>query len=797
MSPGRSTGKVQRRIYAAFLALLALILVIGGGWLASLGGSAYYLLAGAALAWSAVLIWRARREGRWVYAAIVVATLVWTIWEAGYAGWSIMPRMVAWLVVGSWMLTPWFVRSLQPEATVVPRLARWMTAGTFLAACAVAFVVGAALHAADPDPVDPITQAGVASAYPAAVKPATGPGRSDWQQYGNDLAGTRFSPVAQITAANVSDLQLAWRTPIDTNDLSREQGLEVTPIMIGDTLYACNGVNDVFAIDAETGAVRWRMAAAGGEGRTCRGVAYYRVPGGDGPCAERILTNTGNAELVALDARTGKLCAGFGSAGRVDLLDGMSPAPAHYYYPTSAPAIVQGKVVLGGMVLDGQFWGEPSGVIRAFDAVTGKLAWAWDMGAPDVPGRPAAGKTYTPATPNSWGPISADEKLGLVYLPIGNSTPDFFGGMRRPVDEKFGSSVVALDAATGRLRWSFQTVRHDLWDYDVAAQPTLLDLPQAGGRIVHALVQPTKTGEVFVLDRLTGRPLRDVVERAVPQHGGVPEEHLARTQPFPIGLPSFRGPVLRERDMWGITPLDQLYCRIRFRGARYDGMMTPPGLTPWISLPGFGGGMDWGGASVDLDHNVLLVNSTTIANISWMFTRAEADADGLRPASGTEGGDLWGPAAQAGTPYASYTEAFKSPIGMPCQEPPFGRLSAVDLTTGKLVWSRPLGMAGKSAFGVPILVPITMGTPTSGGSVTTRGGVTFIAATQDRILRAFDTRTGALLWSKRLPWSGFATPMTYVSPRSGRQFLVVAAGGSHGLGEAGGAALLAFALPKH
>lgn len=448
------------------------------------------------------------------------------------------------------------------------------------------------------------------------------------------------------------------------------------------------------------------------------------------------------------------------------------------------------------MVLDGQYWGEPSGVIRAFDAVTGKLAWAWDMGRPDRRGLPPAGETYTPATPNSWGPISSDEQLGLVYLPTGNATPDFFGGRRRPIDDRYSSSVVALDAATGQLRWSFQTVRHDLWDYDVAAQPTLVDLPAPGGGVIAALIQPTKTGDVFVLDRATGKPIRRVLDKPVPQTGAVPEERLSPTQPFSVAMPAFRGPVLRERDMWGITPFDQLYCRIKFRSARYDGIMTPPGMTPWISLPGFVGGMDWGGASVDLDHNVLIVNSSTIAAISRFYTRAAADAANIRPAGdNTPGGDLWGPAAQAGTPYASDTEVFKSPIGMPCQEPPFGRISAIDLTTGKLIWTRDLGMAGKSAFGVPLLMPITMGTPTTGGSLTTRGGLTFIAATQDRIFRAFDTKTGALVWSSRLPQGGFATPMTYVSPRSGRQFVVIAAGGSHGLGEAGGADLIAYALP--
>ncbi|MDE8653178.1 membrane-bound PQQ-dependent dehydrogenase, glucose/quinate/shikimate family [Novosphingobium album (ex Liu et al. 2023)] len=790
----RSRGLIGR-LYPLLLILLGIILIVGGLWLAVLGGSLYYLLAGAALVWSAGLFWRRRREGRWVYAGIVAISLGWAISQSGFSGWQIVPQMLAWLVLGTWMATSSFERTQLLPAETSSRLASVMGWRGFGAAIALAILLGAGLHALDPDNPDPIYQAGQEARYPARSAGKLRPADGEWRAYGNDEGGTRFSPLDQITPANVSNLKLAWKASLATSELSLDQGLETTPIMIGDTLYACNGVNDVFAIDAETGKERWRTPAARSQGRTCRGVAYYRVSRDRGLCAERIITTTGDAALVALDAKSGALCPHFGEGGRVNLLDGMSAAPRHYYYVTSAPAVVRGKIVLGGMVLDGQYWGEPSGVIRAFDAVTGKLAWAWDMGAPDRRGPPPAGQTYTHSTPNSWGPISADEQLGLVYLPIGNATPDFFGGRRRPIDDKYSSSVIALDASTGRLRWSYQTVRHDLWDYDVAAQPTLVDIPLPGGKAARALVQATKTGDVFVLDRATGQPLRNVIDMPVPQEGSVPQERLSPTQPFSVAMPSFRGPVLRERDMWGITPLDSLFCRIKFKRARYQGIMTPPGITPWISLPGFVGGMDWGGVSIDVDHNVMIVNSSVIANISWLYTRARADAANIRPANDAANGDLWGPAAQVGTPYAAYTETFKSPLGLPCHEPPFGRISAVDLTTGKLIWSRELGMAGKSVLGLPVLVPVTMGTPTTGGSMTTRGGLTFIAATQDRILRAFEARTGALLWSARLPRGGFATPMSYISRRSGRQFLLVAAGGSHGLGETGGAELVAYALP--
>jgi quinoprotein glucose dehydrogenase len=777
------------RLYAVFLALIALALLFGGGWLAGLGGSPYYLIAGIALAACVVALWRGRRWGMWLYGAITVATVAWAVWEAGFSGWALMPRLVAWFVVGSWMVTPWFRRSLTP-----PAKRPVLGAAAFVGALGAALLVGHGLHSLSPDPADPIYKTGMGS-YPAQRMPLRA-AASDWQHYGNDQGGSRFSPLTQITPANVSGLKTVWSTSIMTTPDSVNQGLEATPIMIGDSLYVCNGANDVFALDAETGKRRWVAPIASSKGRTCRGVAYYRVPDASGPCAERIIAATGDADLFALDARTGARCAGFGKNGAVNLLAGLSKSPARYYYVTSAPAIVRGKIVVGGRVSDGQYWGEPSGVIRAFDAVTGELSWAWDMAHPERTGMPPEGETYTHSTPNSWAPISADEQLGLVYLPIGNATPDYFGAQRRPFDDKYSSSVVALDADTGRLRWYFQTLHHDLWDFDVASQPTLVDLPDGRGGARRALVQPTKAGEVYLLDRVTGKPIKPVVERPVSQRGGVPEERLSPTQPFSIGLPSFRGADLRERDMWGLTPLDQIYCRIKFKKARYDGVMTPPGLTPWISSPGYIGGMDWGGVSVDPDRGIMIANSSTITNYNYLLTRADADKRGMKPTGGNASADEnAGPVPQFGTPYAAHVEYFKSPLGMPCQEPPYGRLSAVDLVTGKLLWVQALGKARKTGpMGIPITAPFVMGTPTTGGSMNTRTGIAFIAATQDKTLRAFEVATGKLLWEGALPQGGFASPMSYIAPKSGRQFVVIAAGGSHGLGETGGANVVAFAL---
>jgi quinoprotein glucose dehydrogenase len=396
--------------------------------------------------------------------------------------------------------------------------------------------------------------------------------------------------------------------------------------------------------------------------------------------------------------------------------------------------------------------------------------------------------------------MSADERLGLVYAPTGNATPDYYGGKRRPFDDKYSSSVVALDADTGRLRWSFQTVHHDLWDYDMASQPTVVDFPGPAGTI-HALLAPTKRGEIFMLDRATGKPLSRVEEQTVPGPNGpsIVGERYAPTQPFSVGLPSFRPADLREQDMWGLTPLDQLWCRLRFREARYEGAMTPIGFQPSIVYPGYLGGMDWGGVSIDKVHGVAVVNSSLIANYNRIVSRAEADRRGV-VRLGHSGGkvvDLGGTAPQENTPYAAGVQPFLSPLGAPCNKPPYGKLSAIDLRTHKLLWSRPVGTARDSGpFGLSTGLPIPMGIPMSGGTVTTAGGLIFMGSTAEATFRAMDLKTGKELWSARLPAGGQATPMTYLSPASRRQFVVIAAGGNVALRSRLGSKIVAYSLPR-
>ncbi len=785
-----------RRCYAVLLVLIGAGLLAGGVVLASYGGSIYYLIAGVAVGSSGVLIWRGHRRGVWLYGATLVGTLAWAIWEVGFDTSALVTRLVAPFVLGLPLLFH-SIRGVGEHATVIRRVPGWPAFG---GALAIALLAGAGLHAIGPaKPVDPLWQRGTLTKAPEPLaQPLAAVTRSDWLHYGNDQGGTRFSPLTQITTRNIGQLDVAWEADTGPAEPGPAGSLEVTPINVGDALYLCNGYNAVIALDAETGRERWRHSMTreiGPSGKPCRGVSYYRAPAAAGLCAERILAVSQAPDLFALDAATGRPCPGFGVDGRVRLHDGLGHVPFGHYYVSSAPQIVRGKAVVGGAIADGQSWGGPSGVIRAYDAVTGRLAWAFDPGRPENGGAPPPGETYTPSSPNSWAPISADEGLGLVYLPMGNATPDYYGGDRRPFDDDVSSAVIALDAETGQLRWRFRTVHHDIWDYDVPSQPTLIDLPTPDG-MRRALIQPTKRGEIFVLDRVTGEPIKPVRELPVPQGGIAPGERLSPTQPFSVDLPSFRGPTLRESDMWGITPLDQMLCRILFRTSRYEGIFTPVTLErPSILHPGYAGGVNWGSVSVDVDRGFMIVNWMRLPNRIELITRAEARRRGFRIFDGNGQGSAVHP--MENTPYAAQGGPFRSPLGMPCSAPPWGLITAVDLISGGVIWSKPFGTARDSGpFDIPTHLPIPIGVQNIGGAVTTRSGLVFIAATAERTIRAYDVATGQELWQARLPGGGQATPMTYRSPRSGRQFVVIAAGGKQGFQTRLSTRIVAYALPR-
>ncbi len=765
-----------RKLLSVVLALIALVLIAGGAQLALLGGSLYYLAAGLLVAASAWLIFKGDRRGIWVYGAMLLVTLLWALWEGGLDPWRLQSRLFGPVVLGVWVAWP----------LLADRRRHLIGAIAVLALLLAGWIYGVSRYAIISAP-----ETGEAKVLAASAEPASG----EWRNYGNDIAGSRHSPQTQITPQNVGQLEHAWtyRTGvIKTNGM----GFEATPIMIDDTLYLCTSNNIVSALDPETGVKRWVFdpKVKAPPSGACRGLGFYEVPEATGACSKRVIMNTVDARLMAIDAITGQPCADFGVNGSVDLKKGMGHVIQGYYYVSSAPLIIKEKVIIGGWVFDGQYVGEPSGVIRAFDVMTGKFVWAWDLERPDFSGEPPEGQHYSRGTPNVWGTMSGDEQLGLVYLPMGNSTPDYWGAHRSPASEKYSSSITALDVETGKLRWTFQTVHHDIWDYDVSAQPTLIDLP-IGGKTVPALIQATKQGQVFLLNRADGTPLAKVEEKPVPQ-GPPPGDWVTPTQPFSTGMPSFDATVLTEQHMWGLTPIDQLWCRIKFKQARYEGPFTPPGVKPSITYPSYLGGINWGGVSIDPDRRLLVVNWSRMANYTSTVPRKEADKLGVKISM--DGGAHVGlPVPQMGTPYALFTGAFLSPIDVPCTEPPFGKITVVDLDTRKTLWERPLGTGADSGpWALRSHVSLPMGVPNTGGSITTRSGLVFIGATQERALRAFDINTGNLLWRASLPAGGHATPMTYVSKKSGRQFVVIAAGGSAPLYSGYGDYVMAFALPK-
>jgi quinoprotein glucose dehydrogenase/quinate dehydrogenase (quinone) len=768
------------RILAALLLLIGIGIGLGGVRLLMLGGSPYYLAGGLAVAVAGWLVWRRDRRGAALYALFLLVTLIWALWEAGLDGWQLMPRLVGPAVFGLAFLLPGVRRALGRMALAPAAIGAVMIAATLAPALG-----------SGPDDVPAVN---------LAAQPVATPGQDgEWAAFGRDAAGTRFSPLAQITPANVASLKPAWTFRTGVVQKGTQSPLEATPIMVGGRLVLCTQTNVVIALDPETGKEIWRFdpkvdPTGASAVTTCRGVSHFSAPGA-ADCPERIITATFDARLIALDAASGKPCAGFGTGGMVDLKQGLGEVLPGFYYVSSAPAIVRGNIVLGGWVADNQSVDEPSGVIRAFDAVTGAFVWAWDAGNLANAKGPPPGGWYTRSTPNSWAPMSSDEALGLVYVPTGGSAPDHFGAHRSPASLKYGSSVVALDAGTGAVRWSFQTARNDLWDYDVPAQPTLFEA-NVGGRMVPALAQATKRGELFLLDRRTGTPLATVEERPVPQRGHAPGERLSPTQPFSTGMPNFRGPDLTEKLMWGLTPLDQLWCRIRFRQLRYDGPMTPPGLDESLIYPSIGGGQNYGGVAVDPERRVMIVNSLYYGTIARMVPRAETD----RLRANSKGMHDWTlPLPMAGTPYGIRLSGLLSPLNVPCQAPPFGTLHGVDLKTRKLLWSRPFGTAQDSGpLGIAMGLPLPMGMQNFGGAMTTRSGLTFIGSVKERAFRAFDTATGRELWKARLPASANANPMTYTGPRSGRQFVVVAAGGHINLQSTPlSDTFVAFALPEN
>ena len=747
------------------------VLAVNGARLTALGGSWYYLIAGVLLVASGVCYALRRMAGFWLLALVFVGTVAWALAEVGTEFWPLVPRLAPVLVLGLLGLL------------ALPRLSNGRIRGLARLGAAVLALVLVAGGVAVFQPHGVIQGQAATSASPIPV--ATGESR--WQYYGRTPSGTRYAPFTQINRDNVQQLEVAWtfRTGMVAGPGSEDQN---TPTQIGDTVYVCTPRNQVFALDADTGEQKWKFdpQADTKAWNRCRGVGYYEpaavtqrvggipapAPVEGGACAQRIVLTTVDARLIQIDAKTGQPCQGFGQGGTVDLKQGMGKIKPLYYFQTSMPTVVRNLVVVGGWVFDGREIDEPSGVVRAFSADTGELVWAWDLGNPAIDKLPPEGQSYTRSTPNMWSTPAFDDALGLIYLPTGNNPPDFWGGQRSKASEAYSSSIVAVDVATGKERWKFQTVHHDIWDYDVPAQPALYDVPDGKGGTVPAVIQLTKRGQIFMLDRRDGTPIAEVKEQPVPQ-GGQEGDWTSKTQPYSVGMPAIGAEPLSEARMWGATWFDQLACRIAFKQLRYEGEFTPPTTTPSLIYPGYYGGFNWGSAAIDEHNGILIVNDIRMPQLVRLVPRADVDEKKVTMDHGM------GLHPQAGTPYGITQQGFNSALGIPCHAPAWGTLTAIDLKTRQIVWQRPAGTARDVAVkGFKAGAAVPLGMPTLGGPLTTAGGLSFYSGTQDYYLRAFDTTTGQELWKGRLPVGSQATPMSFVSPKTQQQYVVVTAGGS-------------------
>ncbi|MCK9814364.1 glucose dehydrogenase [Pseudomonas chlororaphis] len=799
-----SPSRLLPNLLGILLLLMGLALLAGGIKLSMLGGSLYYLLAGLGLIVTGILLLAGRSAALGLYGVVLFASSVWALWEVGLDWWQLVPRLSLFFVLGVVLLLPWFRRPLLRNGPA--------PLGTAVLSVAVILAGGSAIGSQFTHPGEISGELGRDTSDLASTAPAMPEG--DWQAYGRTEFGDRYSPLKQITPANAGQLQEAWR--IRTGDMpTAKDPVEITnqntPLKVNGMLYACTAHSKVLALDPDTGKEIWRFDPQiqgpngddfrGWAHMTCRGVSYYdeanftKADAISTPatlsdagkaiaasCPRRLFLPTADARLIAINADTGKVCEDFGTKGAVDLKAGIGPFTPGGYYSTSPTAITRNLVIIGGHVTDNESTNEPSGVIRAFDVHDGHLVWNWDAGNPDETTPLPAGRTYTRNSPNMWSLASVDEKLGMIYLPLGNQMPDQWGGNRSPGAEKFSAGTVALDLDTGKLRWNYQFTHHDLWDMDVGSQPTLLDMKTADG-VKPALIQPTKQGSLYVLDRRDGKPIVPIQEVPAPT-GAVEGDHTAPTQArSDLNL---LPPPLEEKGMWGATPFDQMLCRIQFKELRYEGQYTPPSIQGSLVYPGNVGVFNWGSVSVDPVRQLLFTSPNYMAFVSKLVPRAEVAADSKRES------ETSGVQPNAGAPYAVIMHPFMSPFGVPCQAPAWGYVAGVDLTTAKVVWKHKNGTSRDSS---PVPIGLPIGVPSMGGSMVTAGGVGFLSGTLDQYIRAYDVKNGKELWKSRLPAGGQATPMSYTG-KDGQQYVLVVVGGHGSLGTKMGDYVIAYKLPK-
>ena len=793
-------------LLAIILALFGLALAAGGVWLAVLGGSVYYALAGFTLLAVAALIRSRRGTARLLYALLLASTAGWALWESGYDWWPLATRLGVLLVLA----IPLLWSSKRAEKSSARALQGvWLLVGVML--------IGSLFNDAHRIEGDMASESLVSS-------PDTGPSNAEgeWTSYGRNNYGQRYSPLDQITPDNVAELELAWQ--YQTGDLKgpedvTETTYEATPLKIDDSLFLCTPHNWLIALDADSGEERWVYdakvpAQSQRQHQTCRGVSYLApdseqqandqpdtqsasddsaappATAASGPaeslasisCDAQLFMPTSDARLIAVDPATGARCSNFADDGVLDLMHNMPYTQDGYYYSTSPPVVAAGVIVVAGAVNDNYDINAPSGVIRAYDARSGELRWNWDAANPDDTSPIADGETYATSSPNSWSVASADEELGLIYFPMGNRTPDQLGMYRTPAEEKYASSVVALSLETGEAQWVQQFVHHDLWDMDTPAQPSLVDIQTDEG-LQPGLVVPTKQGDVYVLNRETGEPLLPITEVPAPQ-GTIEGDWTAPTQPS--SALSFTPEPLRGADMWGASLLDQMMCRIEFQSLRYEGRYTPPSEQGTLVYPGNFGVFNWGSIAVDPERQVMFGMPLYLAFTSRLVAKEE----GQSPEGETNQGEQ-GLNENAGGDYAVELSPFLSPLGIPCQQPPWGYVASADLRTGEVQWKHKNGTIEDMT---PLPLKIEMGVPGIGGPIITRGGVAFLAASVDDYFRAYRLSDGEQLWEERLPAGGQATPMSYLNSK-GVQMVVLVAGGHGSIGTTSGDYVMAYKLP--
>lgn len=838
-----------RIILAVLILILGIALAIGGIYLITLGGSWGYVILAIPLILSGVLLLLRKRTGLVAYAVVIAFSLAWALWEVGFDWWAMAPREGLIVLLGILILLPPVVRTLESRHAAPGRYSIESAAlgGVMMIGVVIAVISFISKpHEIDGDLSGDRMAAGPAPADGVDPGEWEAYGRTAAGQRYSPLAQINLDNVDQLEKAweyHAGDIHpdlpgsALESTPLIVNDTMyvctpKSEVIALDPVTGEErwrfdpkllelpsglaTYTTCRGVSyddgsniplnaatTPLADAAEAEALLTASRASATQKKQAAGVAQNIVvgtakPGDPNPlitkiatdtnipirqdCRQRVFITTRDARLIALSAETGVICPGFGGAdGTVNLWQGMPNVSPGAFYSTSPGLVADNVIVVGGGINDNLSTTLPSGVIRAFDLDTGALVWNFDAANPTATAPIAAGEAYTQNAPNSWSVSSYDPELGLVYVPFGVSSPDQYGIGRSEAVEKYANSITALDVATGEPRWSFQTVHHDLWDYDVPAQPSLIDLTIEGRR-VPALVQPTKQGEVFVLNRETGDPVLPVEEVAVSQ-SGLEGEPLSPTQP--VSKISFAPKEVTGAQMWGMTPVDQMLCRIDFAKLNYEGRFTPPSLNGSLTHPGSFGVLNWGAVAVDPARQMMFSMPVYLGFTAQLVERPDNLEKVVSRPDSPLGNENFG------APYASIVKPFMSRVGLPCQQPPWGYVAGVDLTNGETVYRRVNGTVRDMA---PVPLPFKTGVPGIGGPIVTAGGLAFLSGTVDYYVRGYDIANGKELWSARLPAGGQSTPATYLG-RDGRQYLVVVAGGHRYTGTKTGDSVIAYALP--